>query len=117
MPNQINIILGLICHHGNWNDVIRDAELIRRVSIEKRIPITYFLSGTEIDAIANNRERIKNESGFDLVGAIQSSDYFINPRLGDNSPYKSEVAIMPYNHIPLVQPWAPNLWGNILKGF
>jgi hypothetical protein len=108
--------LYLICHHGYSDDILKDARVIQRVSIEKRSPITYFPSGIELNALNDNRDRINNELWMDIVGAIQS-DLFINPRFRDNNPYKSELGIMPFHHIPFVQPWSQDLWGEYFKGF
>jgi len=116
LVNQVNLVLGLICHHGDWDDFIRDARVVQRVSIEKRVPVTYLFSGMELDKLADNRDKVHNALWFDLVGAIQSSNYFINPRCGDSNPHKSEIGVAPYNHIPLVQPWAQNLWGEYFWG-
>ena len=104
MVNQVNLSLYLICHHGYWDDFIRDARVVQRVAFEKGVPLTLFFSGMELDAIANHRDAIWNETRFDLVGAIQG-DHFINPRRGMYNPYKPELGIMTYNHVPLVQPW------------
>ena len=104
MVNDVNLSLYLICHHGYWDDFIRDARLIQRVAFEKGFPITFFFSGIELDEIARHKDKIWDELWFDLVGAIQG-EYFINPRLGKSNPYKPELGIMTYNHVPLVQPW------------
>jgi len=104
LVNDVNLSLYLICHHGYWDDFIRDARLIQRVAFEKKVPITLFFSGMELDAIAKHRDAIWNELWFDLVGAIQG-EYFINPRRGMFDPHKPELGIMTYNHVPLVQPW------------
>lgn len=116
MVDHVNLALYLICHHGNSDEVLKDARVIQRVSIEKRVPITYFFSGIELNALNENRDRINYELWMDLIGAIQS-DLFINPRFGNNGPYKSELGIMPFHHIPLVQPWSQELWGEYFKGF
>ncbi|MBU1005275.1 MAG: hypothetical protein KJ561_05590 [Nanoarchaeota archaeon] len=115
MPNQINLVIGLICHHGDWDDFKRDARVIQRVSFEKRVPVTYLFSGMELDAIANNRGKLCSELGFDIVGAMQSN-HFISPRFGHADAHKPELGIMPYNHIPLVHPWAQHLWGEYFEG-
>lgn len=104
MVNEVNLSLYLICHHGHWDDYIRDVRLIRGVSFVKSLPITYVLSGMELDQIANNRAAIKNNLGFDLVDAIQGK-HFINPKMGMFDAFKPELGIMTYNHVPLVQPW------------
>ena len=104
LVNEVNLSLYLICHHGNWDDFIKDARIIQRVAFEKQVPITLFFSGIELKALADDRDYIKNELGFDLVGSIQG-DHFINPRRGMYNPYKPELGIMTFNHVPLVQPW------------
>jgi hypothetical protein len=116
MVDHVNLALYLICHHGWPDDALKDARVIQRISIEKRIPITYFFSGIELNALNENRDRINHELWMDLVGAIQS-DLFINPRFGNNNPYKPELGIMSFHHIPLVQPWSQDLWGEYFKGF
>lgn len=107
MVNEVNLSLYLICHHGHWDDFKRDARLVQRVAFEKGIPITLFFSGIELDAIASHRDALHNELWFDIVGAIQGNQ-FINPRFGLNDPFKPELGIMTYNHVPLVQPWFPD---------
>ena len=104
MVNEVNVSLYLILHHGYWDDFIKDARLIKRVSFEKCLPITYFFSGIELNQIANNRDAIHNELWFDLVRAIQG-EHFINPKRGMSNPFKPELGIMTYNHVPIVQPW------------
>lgn len=116
MVEQVNLVLGLICHHGDFDAVVRDALLILKVSVEKRIPITYFFSGKEIKALIENREMIYERLGVDVIALIQS-DLFINPRFGNCDSYKSELAIMPLDHVPLVQPWAQDLWGQYFGYF
>lgn len=116
MVNEVNLTICLISHHGHWDDYIKDARLIQRVSFEKGVPITYFFSGDQIDNMANNRGRIQNDLWFDVVGAIQGR-HFINPRLGDNNAFMPELGIMTYNHIPLVQPWQQDKWGEYFEGF
>ncbi len=91
-----NLSIGLICHHGNKYDYDGDCEVTKRVSIEGNVPITYFFSGIELNAIANDRK--------DISGAIKHDGKFINPRAGNIDSSKSELAIMPFNHIPLVHP-------------
>ena len=100
----MNLSLYLICHHGHWDDFRRDARFIQRVSLEKKIPITYFFSGIELRALLDNRDRIGRELWIDLVGGMQGVD-FINPRFGYNNPHLSEIGGMTFNHVPLVQPW------------
>lgn len=116
MSDYVNLALYLICHHGHSDEVVKDAEVIRRTSIEKHIPITYFFSGIEINALNENRGRICYELGTDVVGAIQS-DLFINPRFGQYDKHKSELGIMPFHHAPLVQPWGQDLWSEYFEGF
>ncbi|MBI2653640.1 hypothetical protein HYX02_02400 [Candidatus Woesearchaeota archaeon] len=104
MVNDVTLALYLLCHHGNWDDFVRDSRFTQRVAFEKGIPITLFFSGIELDAIVKHRDAIWSELWFDLVGAIQS-DHFINPRTGRYDPHKPELGIMTFNHVPLVQPW------------
>lgn len=104
MVDEINLSLYLICHHGHWDDFIRDARLIQRVAFEKGVPITLFFSGVELNALASHRDSIHSELWFDLIEAIRG-DHFINPKFGINGPYKPELGIMAFNHVPLVQPW------------
>ncbi|MDP2925011.1 MAG: hypothetical protein Q8N99_01435 [Nanoarchaeota archaeon] len=115
MVNEINLSLYLICHHGHWNDFIRDARVIQRVSFEKSVPITYFFSGMQLDKMADARESIHNDLWFDFVGAVQKG-HFINPRVGYNDSHKPELGIMPYNHIPLVHPWGERIFGDYFDG-
>lgn len=115
---MVNLSLYLICHHGHWDDFAKDVEVVRRVSFEKGVPITYFFSGLELDSLVNNRDRIQRQfHGFDIVGAIAGGDRFIDPRHGYDSEHKSELGIMPYNHIPLVHPFEPDIWGEYFEGF
>ena len=105
MAEEVNLSLYFICHHSNTDEVLRDAELIRRVAFEKQMPVTFFFSGVELDAILRERETIRRElQGFDLVAAMQGN-HFINPRFGMADPYKPELGITTFNHVPLVQPF------------
>ncbi len=114
--NHVYIALYLICHHGNPDEVLKDAQLTQRVTAEKHVPVTYFFSGIELNAILENRDRIRHETGIDLVDVIKGG-LFINPRYGYNSPYLSELGIMPFHHMPLVQPWGQDLWGRYFEDF
>jgi hypothetical protein len=113
---DINLSLYLICHHGDSEEVVKDAEVIRRVSLEKRVPVTYFFSGIEINALAENRWKIRDRLGVDVVGEMWNGA-FINPRFGYHNAYLSEVGIMPFHHIPLVQPWGQDLWEDYTNFF
>lgn len=115
MIGHVNLVLYLICHHGQPDEVLKDAEVIYRVSIEKGVPITYFFSGIELNALYENRDTIHHLLWTDLIDGIKRE--FINPRLGYNNPYKSELGITPFHHIPLVQLWAQHLWGEYFEGF
>ncbi|MFH1358253.1 MAG: hypothetical protein ABIH37_00015 [archaeon] len=114
MVDQVNLVLGVICHHGHFSDFQPDGRFIQRVSVEKGMPITYFISGTQLDEMANSREGLHNSLWFDVIGAMQSG-HFINPRAGYSDAYKSEIAIMPYHHTPLVQPWAQDNLGEYFE--
>lgn len=115
MVNEVNLALYLIYHHGHFDDFIRDARLIQRVSFEKGVPVTYFFSGIQLDKMADARDSIHNALWFDFVGAIQSG-CFINPRVGYSDAHKPELGIMPYNHIPLIHPFNQGIWGDYFKG-
>lgn len=105
LADEATLSLYFICHHGSRDEVIRDGEFIKRTAFEKRMPVTFFFSGVELEAILRERETIKRRlDGFDLVAAIQG-DRFINPRGGITDPHKSELGIMTFNHVPLVQPF------------
>ncbi len=104
MVNEVNLALYLICHHGHWDDFIRDAEIIQRVSLEKGVPITYFFSGLQLEKMAEQRGAIHNARWCDVIGGMQGGR-FVNPRSGYHHAHLSEIGIMPYSHIPLVQPW------------
>lgn len=104
MVNEVNLSLYLICHHGHWDDFVRDARVIQRVAFEKQIPITFFFSGIQLQKMLEHRDAIWKELWFDLIGNIQGN-FFINPRFGMNDPHRPELGIMTYNHVPLVQPW------------
>ncbi|MBI4452431.1 hypothetical protein HY637_03305 [Candidatus Woesearchaeota archaeon] len=115
MVNEVTLSLYFICHHESRDEVIRDAELVRRVACEKWMPVTFFFSGVELEAILRERETIKWAlDGFDLVAAIQG-DFFINPRFGMADPYRPELGIMTFNHVPLAQPFLEDQ-GEYLKG-
>lgn len=115
MVDDVNLALYLICHHGNLDEALKDAQVIQRVSIEKNIPITYFFSGIELNTLAQNRGRIHDVLWMDLVGAINHE--FINPRWGYDDPHKSELGIMPFHHIPLVHPFGEHILGEYFEGF
>ena len=110
MVNNVNLSLYLICHHGCWDDFIRDARLIQRVAFEKGVPITLFFSGIELDALARHRYDIWRVLWFDLVGSIQG-EHFINPMAGRYDAHKPELGIMTFNHVPLVRGSAITLAG------
>ena len=103
MVDHVNLALYLICHHGDGVEAGKDAEVIRRVS-EKGVPITYFFSGIELNALDG-----------DIVDIIKRE--FINPKTGYSNPYKPELGITPFHHIPLVQPWGQDLWGDYFEIF
>lgn len=107
MVNQVNLSLYLICHHGEWDDFKRDARVVQRVSLEKGVPVTYFFSGIELKALAQNRYNIWNELWSDVVGGMQGGS-FVNPRYGYDNPHLSEIGGTTFNHVPLVQPWFQN---------
>jgi hypothetical protein len=82
------------------------------------VPITYFFSGLELDAIVGERDRIAREfEDFDIVGAIAGGDKFIDPRHGYNDAHKSEMGGMTYNHIPFAHPFGKEMQGEYLEGF
>lgn len=107
----MQLALYLDCHHGVPDEAVKDARLIQRVSVEKHVPVTYNFSGYELTTLQQERDRIQYELWCDVVGAMQS-DLFINPRSGNSDPHKPELGIMPFHHMPLVQPWGHGSWGN-----
>jgi len=113
--NEVNLALYLIGHHGHWNDFIRDARVIQRVSFEKQVPVTYLFSGIQLDKMADARGSIQNDLWFDFIGAMQGG-HFINPRVSYSDAHKPELGIMPYNHIPLVQPFGEQTWADYFNG-
>ncbi len=117
MIHHVNLSLCLICHHEEPYEVLKDAQVIHEVSIKRRVPITYAISGKELNALGRNRDWIRHELGVDLIGEMQSDNYFINPRLRNNGPYKSELCMMPSNHAMLVQPWSQDIWSEYFREF
>lgn len=109
------LALYLICHHGETHEAELDAHVIQHLG-EKGMPITYFLSGIELDTFLRERDRIQHNLWFDPVGALKS-DLFINPRFGRNNPYQPEMGVMPYHHVPLVLPWHQDAWGDYFNAF
>ncbi|HLG24828.1 MAG TPA: hypothetical protein VI564_07910 [Candidatus Nanoarchaeia archaeon] len=100
MAYEINLSLYLICHHGDSN-ARNDMELIRRVSIENKVPITYYISGIELEEMGRLSES-SFRHGYDFRQKVSES--FIHPRWGINDKHKPEIGIMTYNHNTLVLP-------------
>ncbi|MBI2972099.1 MAG: hypothetical protein HYY37_06790 [Candidatus Aenigmarchaeota archaeon] len=66
----MQLALCFIYHHGMPDEVVKDAELIRRVSIEKRMPATHFFSGIELNTLLHERQRISHALGTDVGGTL-----------------------------------------------
>ena len=115
MVNEVNLALYFICHHGHYDSFRRDVRFVKEVTLRGHVPVTYFFSGIQIDEMEKHHGSLACENGLDVLWAMRGGD-FINPQFGYNSPYLSEIGIMPYNHIPLVQPWQQDIWHNYLWG-
>ena len=74
----------------------KDAALIYHVAIQKRVPITFFFSGVEIESMRHHP----------ISEAIRNGP-FINPRFGHCDSYSPEIGVMTYNHNPL---YLPGFW-------
>jgi len=110
MVNDVNVAIGLIGHHGHLDDIEPDTRIIKAVSIDKGIPITYLLTGVELDEIQRNRNKLQSRTWFDIVDEIRNSGKFINPGFGNFSPGSSELGISTYNHVPAVHPMDDPMW-------
>lgn len=116
MAREVNVSICLYYHHGHFEGYEKDVRIIKATSIDKGMPLTHFISGIQLDEMQKHRATLHEKTWFDIVDLIRNSNRFINPRFGDNDPYKSELGIMPYNHIPLVHPFAPQIWGIYFDG-
>lgn len=101
--------IGIVLHEHQADErrMWAVGEIIRRVGLEMRVPITFSMSGMTIDAIVRHCPDIAAGIRWDFANALAGWD-----------PKRPELVVSSQHNNPLILPWLPlEYWGTYFDHF
>ncbi|HLD04085.1 MAG TPA: hypothetical protein VJG90_00035 [Candidatus Nanoarchaeia archaeon] len=104
---MVRVALVLHEHQADERRMWAVGEVIRRVALEKKVPVTFSMSGMTIDALARCCPDVSAGVRWDFANVLTGWDV-----------YRPELAISTYHNTPVVLPSLElPYWGAFLEGF
>jgi len=102
-------LVGIVLHEHQADDrrMWPVGEVVRRVGLEKKAPVTFSMSGITMEAILRCCSDVAKGMQWDFANRLTGWD-----------PHKPELVISTHNHMPIVLPGLPlEYWGAYFEGF